>query len=670
MRTFFTIITCFFLGLNLSFGQVNFSDNFDSYSDGAYLASSSNKWTTWTNKPGTTEDAKLSSEQAKSGTLSAKIFSNNSAGGPMDVVLPFGSRYNTGGFNYKMSLFVPTNKNGYFNLQATATIGQTWALDVNFNEDGSAIFTSGATVLLTTTHKKDVWFDVEIDINFSSNVWIVKIDGDCVGSFSNPTNSVGSINFYPTNNKSLFYVDDVSFDYDPTVKAFEVDAGVTEFTWKSGKLAGMSDEPTFSIRNNGSVAITAATLYVEINEEVIPIELEELNIAKGATELVYLPGVTLIEGKNEIIINLETINGQATDENVCNNINKFTINGIVPAQSRAVLVEEGTGTWCVWCPRGAVFMDKLSDLYKGLFIPIAVHNGSSDPMLVPEYNTFMAFPAFPNSKVNRGYLGDPSGAEDPFLTEISKPATAQFLVGSKYEESTKKLEISVELEFLAAASGNHFVSLVLTEDEIRGTTAGYNQANAYAGGGSGPMGGYELLSNPVPASQMVYDHVARAVSGLTSNAINSFTGNFNVGDKVVKTFSFVLGDTWKTDKMHIIPILLKGNTYINAATTTFNEALTNGFVSSTENVILSENVVKVYPNPTKTTTNIDLSLAQPSKVEVQILNLAGSTISQKDYGTLSGDVTLTINLFLMNSGIYLIKVKTDTGTRIEKLIVE
>ena len=670
MRTFFTIITCLFLWLNTGVAQVNFSDNFDSYTDGAYLGISSNKWKTWSSMPGTAEDAKLTKEQAKSGSLSAKIFSDVAAGGPMDVVLPFGDRYTFGGFNYKMSLFVPKDKNAYFNFQATATVGQSWALDVDLNEDGSVIFANNSIVLLSTVHKKDAWFDIEMDINFSSNVWIVKIDGNCVGSFTNPTNSLGSVNFYPRNNKSLYYVDDVSFDYDPAIKAFDLDAGVTDFTWKSGKLAGMSDEPTFAVRNNGTAPVTSATLNVKINEEVITIEIEEANIAKGATEIIYLNELILNAGKNEVVITLESVNGQATDDNVCNNISIFNINGVVPAPSRAVLVEEGTGTWCVWCPRGAVFMDKLSSVYKGLFIPVAVHNGSTDPMVVPVYNTFMGFTAFPSSKVNRGYLGDPSGTEDPFLTEIAKPAAAQFLVGSKYDESTKTLDVSVELEFLASVTGNHFVSLVLTEDDVRGTTAGYNQANAYAGGGNGVMGGYEILSNPVPASQMVYEHVARAVSGLTSNTNNSFTGTYNIGDKLTKTFSFVLGDTWNSDKMHIIPILMKGNTYVNAATTTVTEALANGFVSSAENVVLSENNVKVYPNPSNTTTNIDLSLAQPSQVEVQILTLAGSIISQKNYGALSGDVTLPINLYLMNSGIYLVKVKTDAGTRIEKLIVE
>ena len=59
-----------------------------------------------------------------------------------------------------------------------------------------------------------------------------------------------------------------------------------------------------------------------------------------------------------------------------------------------------------------------------------------------------------------------------------------------------------------------YVSIaVVVEDGVRGTGSGYNQVNAYSGGANGPMGNYHNLPNPVPAAQMVYDHVARAILG-------------------------------------------------------------------------------------------------------------------------------------------------------------
>src|SRR6185312_10457221 len=48
--------------------------------------------------------------------------------------------------------------------------------------------------------------------------------------------------------------------------------------------------------------------------------------------------------------------------------------------------------------------------------------------------------------------------------------------------------------------GDYRLALVLTEDSVHNTDPSYDQGNAYSGGSYGPMGGYELLANPVPAS--------------------------------------------------------------------------------------------------------------------------------------------------------------------------
>ena len=68
MKLFFTFcLLAFCLGSN--FGQTTFSDDFEAYTDGAYIAASNPKWSTWSKKPGTEEDAKVTKEKAKSGAL-------------------------------------------------------------------------------------------------------------------------------------------------------------------------------------------------------------------------------------------------------------------------------------------------------------------------------------------------------------------------------------------------------------------------------------------------------------------------------------------------------------------------------------------------------------------------------------------------------------------------
>jgi hypothetical protein len=71
--------------------------------------------------------------------------------------------------------------------------------------------------------------------------------------------------------------------------------------------------------------------------------------------------------------------------------------------------------------------------------------------------------------------------------------------GARWDENHRVLDISADLEALDNLSGEYWISAVLTEDNVRGTGAGWSQANAYAGGGKVHMGGYEALPNPFPA---------------------------------------------------------------------------------------------------------------------------------------------------------------------------
>ena len=78
--------------------------------------------------------------------------------------------------------------------------------------------------------------------------------------------------------------------------------------------------------------------------------------------------------------------------------------------------------------------------------------------------------------------------------------------------------------------------MILTEDGVTGTSSDYAQANAYANNANGPMGGYENLPNPVPASQMVYDHVGRAIptgydgvaGSIPANVVSNEVNVYNV----------------------------------------------------------------------------------------------------------------------------------------------
>ncbi|MEZ4910587.1 MAG: Omp28-related outer membrane protein [Saprospiraceae bacterium] len=670
-KIYFLLITLlYFTGVGTS--QVSFTDDFEAYTVSEYLGNSSTNWTTWSNKPGTEEDVKVTDEKALSGTKSLKFSSTLSTGGPQDVILPFGKRYTSGSMKVNFNFFIPQGKSGYFNVQGGSTVGTSWSLDVNFRADGLITVSTGSVLHLVTEYTSDAWFKFGLDVNLTANLWKVLVNDECKGAFTNSTNAMASIDLYPSNEVSLFYVDDVSFEYDTSAIVYQFEGGVSGLNWGHALLSGEKNSLSFTLSNHGTQTITDIEVMVDKNGEIKTVPITGLNIAAKKSQIVTLTeDITLSEGVNAFSLELVKINDSWNDLEPCNNRDDLTLNAYTPAEDKATLIEEGTGTWCQWCPRGAVFMDLLSERYPNKFIPIAVHN--SDPMEVAEYDSFITglpgFEGFPSVVVNRKYVFDPSQMETPFLERLAEPTIFKIRPGAKFDETTRILDVSTEIEFKEDASGDYFVSLVLTEDGVKGTTSGFNQSNAYAGGTAGVMGGYESLPNPVPAASMVYDHVARAILFKELAGENFFSGDFKAGDKVLFNFQYKLPATQNIENFNIVPIVSSLDYgYENAAHTSISEAIANGFLVSSDDPINVKGM-NVFPNPTSDVLYVDLNVIEPTNVTVQVQNINGSIVAQRNFGVQSGALQFPIDVRTFVPGTYISKIITGNSITTRKFVV-
>jgi hypothetical protein len=182
---------------------------------------------------------------------------------------------------------------------------------------------------------------------------------------------------------------------------------------------------------------------------------------------------------------------------------KIKVMDAVPRQR--FVVEEGTGTWCGWCPMGIVALDQLSKKYPETFIGIAVHK--SDPLQTTSYNS-MSFSGYPKCYINRNldYPTQPeaSGLEASHNKAVAIAPNVGVEVKAEFTDaSKKKINAKALTTFFTAQNGLKYrISFVLVENGIKG----YTQANYFAGGGQGNMGGFESL--PSYAS-IDMDHVAR-----------------------------------------------------------------------------------------------------------------------------------------------------------------
>jgi hypothetical protein len=679
MNKIFTMIAFCLLGLSTTYAQT-FSDDFESYTVGSYLGPQSPDWTTWSAADGTTEDVKVVStdNHTTAGSKSLYFSSTIATGGPTDCVLPFNTTpISTGHFTFTAWFKIPTGKDGYFNFQGSATIGDMYTLDCFLNSDGSVNIGNGSTLVLSATHPFDTWFELSIDVTLNSNSWNLLIDGVSAGTWQNANNQVYAIDIYPTDATASYWVDDVSYNVVPyTLPSIN---GATNLINITNGLVGQSRNLSVNVRNLGTTAITSFDLSVSQNAGTPVVQtISGANLASLAVSTVNITTpFTLVSGVNTFKAFISNVNGLGADGDATDDTTTTTRTPVTPAAGKMVVAEEGTGTWCQWCPRGAVYMDMMKTKYDGYFAGIAVHN--DDPMTYAIYDAGIGalISGYPSALVDRTTAIDPSEIEPAFLNRITIAPKALIVNGATYNAANRELKVSLTSTIQQNITGNYKIACVIIEDSITGTTTDYRQSNAYAGGANGVMGGFELLANPVPAAQMNYNHVARTISPSFAGASNAFGASATAAQEFTHTFTFTLPAEWDSSQIHIIGLFIAPTGLVdNASSTTIAQAITNGYITGTEigaSIADLSNIgdlVSLYPNPTANNADIMLNLEKESNVSVAIYSANGALVAKKEYGNLSGGMVLPIQMTDLGSGLYFINVTIDGKTSIKKLVKE
>jgi hypothetical protein len=299
-------------------------------------------------------------------------------------------------------------------------------------------------------------------------------------------------------------------------------------------------------------------------------------------------------------------------------------------------------------------MEYMAETYPDSWIGIAVHN--DDPMVVPEYDAGIQpwIGGYPSGLIDRSGEYDPMDFEEAFNERITEFSPAELMV-KKQSLLDGVLTFEVTASFYAKVA-NFSLNAVLVEDYVTGTGAGYNQVNYYSGGGLGEMGGFENLPNPVPAADMVYMDVARALPGGWEGIEGSLPDTVYAGETFSYEFFVALDESWDYNNMQIVGMLINNNSGEIENACVEDEII--GVPSITNNSALS-----LYPNPAKDRFYIETSV---DIERVQLINIAGQVVLEE---TTVGNKT-EINISQFNSGIYFIRVFTANQIIARKLIIE
>ena len=654
--------------------QVSFCDDFDSYQNGDPIAETSPNWNSWGElMSGLTapfaDDANVTNILSNSGDFSL-YFEGVGAGGPQDIVLPFGSGtpYTIGDFEFSANFFVNQSTGAYFNFQAENTPGITWSMDIQMDAFGNISFENGggAVVFLTSTYPMNTWFEIKIVVDLTNNNWEVFIDNQSQGSFSNTINKIASLDLYPIAGHQ-FYVDDVCYSYTPAVLE-NLNAQVTTVNPISG-LTGQTRNPSVEIRNLGLTNVTSFDVDFEYNGNIITENITGVNMSTlDVYQVDFLNSITLIGGINTGTATVYNVNGLGQDDVPSDDQMSIQIEAIEPAQGKLVIGEEATGTWCGWCPRGAVALNWMDHDYEGYWQGIAVHNG--DPMVNSTYDNGLApyIGGYPSGLVDRGTEIDPSAFKEDFLQRITVAPKGIITNGAELTGTTLKVNLTVQ--FQNNVNGNYKLACVLVEDSVTGTTPQYYQSNSYSGGTSLiDVDGSDWANKPssVPASQMVYRHVARGIAP-SFEGESLLNTSYSTGDTETACFEFILDPSWNQSQMHIVGMLIDNTGMIdNASSTTIESAEVNGYIPCATTTIGTElngpDKINIYPNPAK--DNIYVSNLKEENIGVKIYDIKGrvvleNTISNKEY----------LNVSSLKAGLYQVVFKGTEKTEKRKLIIE
>lgn len=648
--------------------QTTICDNFESYQSGDPISATSTDWSIWPSPTAT--DVNVTDVLSSSGDNSLYLFSGPTQG-LQDVLLSFGASapYELGNFEFSSMFYVTAATGAYFNFQAENVAGITWSLDVKMDLGIMVVENTGSAInYLNTTYPENQWFELKVVSDLTNNLWEVFINNQSQGTFTNIENKIASLNLYPIAGHD-FYIDDVCWSYTPPTLA-DLNAQVTLIEPITG-LAGQTRIPSLQIRNLGVNNINSFDVDFNYNGNTITENITGLNLnTTDVYQVTFNNTLSLVGGINTGTATVYNVNGLGPDDDPTDDQMSINIEALIPAEGKLVIGEEATGTWCGWCPRGAVALNWMDNDYEGYWQGIAIHN--SDPMTDVDYDNGMApyIGGYPSGMVDRVQEIDPGLFKNDFLQRIIIEPNGIITNGAELIGDTL-LKVNLTVEFQNSVSGNYKLACILVEDSVTGTTPQYYQSNSYSGGASGSLidvDGSDWANKPsnVPALQMVYRHVARGIAPSFNGSPLENT-SYNYGDTETLCFEFILDPSWDLSKTHIVGMLINnGNMIDNASSNSIDDAENIGwFPCSTTSIgkeLNGPDKINIYPNPA--TDNIYFSNLL-EKTNIKIYDIHGKLVLEnkiynKGY----------INISTLDKGIYQVNFEGNNLNETRKLIIE
>ena len=323
--------------------------------------------------------------------------------------------------------------------------------------------------------------------------------------------------------------------------------------------AGKDLEINVDIENHGSEGIKSldleyamagntGTQHIDLNEPV------DGFFGKKYTATLNLSDLREA-GEYQLDVKVTKVNGVDNQDGVTQT--SIPVVAMLTLPKHRTLLEEYTGTWCGWCPRGYVALEKLAELYPDDYVLISYHN--SDPMEILDSYSFPSYvEGFPYAWIDRIWVADPyyghgekdMGVADDMALRAKTFGQADIQLGAQLSESGVSVKVTSEMTFpYNVTDGKYAIEYVLVEDGLTGTGSDWNQSNYYSGGDNGDMSFFDEAESSVPG--LVFNDVAVLMSQI-GGIDESLPANIEANKPVTHQYTFYLFDAVNTSGEKVI----------------------------------------------------------------------------------------------------------------------
>lgn len=344
-----------------------------------------------------------------------------------------------------------------------------------------------------------------------------------------------------------FYWDGVR--YDASITDTDLDSPVPiGYHTVSGKIV-----------NGGSSAISSYTLHYTVdNGAAVTMKVSGANIPAfgGSDTYSHSTPLNLTKGGeiHRICVWADNINGNA-DQRPGNDQLCFEVssNLNITASDVNIVVEQFTGTWCGWCPDGAVVLKDILDTYPDDAIGISIHDG--DGMAYDEgIRSGFDVTAYPHGMVDRTLFDGQtkeSHSRGAWVSNaaasLSKHTPVEVGISHTYDAGTRTITATVTADYVDYAFGDMRFVFAVTEDNVTGRGFGYDQTNYLDTTVGHP---YQGAGNPIIGFN--HRHVLRAnPAGAFGNA-GVIPSRVIPGGSYSETFSYVIPISYDENEISVI----------------------------------------------------------------------------------------------------------------------